>query len=106
MMPRPYLSFSAMSTWEMSPEKYIREYIYGEKPPQTINMQYGSLLADSLEAEELSGDLLLDLVMTRLPKYDLADESSFCSPWAGFVAGLPVPVLMFGSSFSGDLTVS
>ena len=38
-------------------------------------MSYGSLLADSLEADELSGDLLLDLAMTRLPKYELRDES-------------------------------
>ena len=73
MTPRPYLSFSQMCLWEMSPEKYLAHYVYGEEQPITQNILYGKLMADSLESDELSGDLLLDLAMVRLPKYELMD---------------------------------
>ena len=37
-------------------------------------MAYGSKMADGLEAEEFSGDPLLDLVMSRLPKFEIMDQ--------------------------------
>ena len=37
-------------------------------------MSYGSLMADSLEYDVSSGDPLLDIMMVKLPKYDLADK--------------------------------
>jgi len=73
MTPRPYLSFSQMTTFEMSPEKFLERYIYEEKERISRNMQYGSMLAKGLEFEEATGDPFLDLVMERLPKFERMD---------------------------------
>lgn len=72
--PRPYLSFSQMTTFEMSPERYANQYIYGEKKRITRNIALGSQLAKGLEEDEASGDPLLDLVMAKIPKLALRDE--------------------------------
>lgn len=63
-----------MTLFEMSPAKYVEQYIYGQKQRTTRNMAYGSMLADGLEAGESTGDPLLDLVMARLPKFELMDK--------------------------------
>lgn len=69
-----YLSFSSMATFEMSPEKWVRQYIYGEKQRITRNMSFGSKLAYAMENDELSGDPALDIMMSKLPKLDQADK--------------------------------
>ena len=69
-----YLSCSSMCTFEMSPEKFASKYLYGEKERITRNIHYGKLLADGMENDEATGDPLLDLMASRLPKYDLADK--------------------------------
>lgn len=74
LTPRKYISFSQMTKFEMSPEKYVQEYIYGQKQRISRNMAYGSKLADGLEVEEASGDPLLDLMASRLPKFKLMDK--------------------------------
>lgn len=74
LTPRPYLSFSQMTLFEMSPEKYVNQYIYGQQKRISRNMQYGTMMAEGLEFEEASGDPLLDLMMARLPKFDLMDK--------------------------------
>ena len=71
--PRPYISFSQMTTFEMSPEKYADRYLYNKKQRVSRNMAYGSLLAEGLENEEATGDPLLDLVMSKIPKFELMD---------------------------------
>ena len=62
-----------MTLFEQSPEKYIKQYIYNQKPPATLNMRYGSLMADGLENNKFTGDPILDLMITRLPKFELMD---------------------------------
>ena len=62
-----------MTTFEMSPEKYIEKYIYNKKERISRNMSYGSQMAKGLEDEEATGDPLLDLMMVRLPKFELMD---------------------------------
>ena len=74
LTPRPYLSFSQMTLFEMSPEKYIEKYIYGHKERISRNMAYGSQFANGLEDEEATGDPLLDLMMARIPKFELMDK--------------------------------
>lgn len=74
LTPKPYLSFSQMALFEMSPEKYAEQYIYNQKQRISRNMAYGSQLADSLEIKEASGDPLLDLMASRLPKFKLMDK--------------------------------
>ncbi len=73
MRPRPYLSFSQLTTFEMSPEKYAAQYLYREKQRISRNMHYGSMMANGLEAEESTGDPLLDLMMAKLPKFERMD---------------------------------
>lgn len=72
--PREYLSFSQMTLFEMSPEKYLEKYVYLRKEYVSQNMLYGSKIAKGLEDEEATGDPLLDLVMTRLPKFERMDK--------------------------------
>lgn len=72
--PRPYLSYSQMSTFEMNPRKFLELYFYENKQRVSRNMVYGSKLAYGLENEESTGDVLLDLAMARLPKFALMDE--------------------------------
>ena len=37
-------------------------------------MQYGSMMADGLEKDEMTGDPILDLMMSRIPKFDIMDK--------------------------------
>ncbi len=71
--PRPYLSFSQMTTFEMSHEKFVEQYYDGKKQRISRNMAYGSMMADGLEAEEATGDPILDLMMARIPKFERMD---------------------------------
>ena len=74
LTPRPYLSFSQMTLFERSPEQYADQYIYQKKQRISRNMAYGTLMAEGLENGEASGDPLLDLMMARLPKFELMDK--------------------------------
>lgn len=67
-----------MTTYEMSPRKFIDQYIYGKKQRVSRNMAYGSLMAQSLEDEEFSGDPLLDIMITKVPKLDIHDKPIQC----------------------------
>lgn len=62
-----------MTTFEMSPQKYADQYLFGMKQRISRNMAYGSLMADGLEDGEASGDPFLDLMMARIPKFELMD---------------------------------
>jgi len=73
MTPRPYLSFSQMTLFEMAPQKYVDQYIYKKPQRITRNMAYGTVMADALENDELSGDPVLDIMMTKIPKFELRD---------------------------------
>ena len=73
--PRPYLSFSQMTTFEMSPQKYADQYLYGKKMRISRNMAYGAKLAEGLENEEANGDPLLDLMASHLPKFKRMDKA-------------------------------
>jgi hypothetical protein len=62
-----------MTTFEMSPSRFIEQYFEGKKQFVNRNMAYGSLLAEGLENEEATGDPFLDLMMARIPKFDRMD---------------------------------
>ena len=74
MTPRPYLSFSQMTLFERSPELYAEQYLYGKKQRVSRNMAYGSQFAEGLEKDEFSGDPLLDMMMAKIPKFELMDK--------------------------------
>jgi len=72
--PRPYLSWSQLDQWERSPERYKEVYLYGAKTPDNAGMAFGSKMSEGLENEEATGDPILDLLMARLPKFDIMDQ--------------------------------
>jgi hypothetical protein len=74
MRPRQYISQSQINLLESNEQKYIDQYIYGEKQRLSRNIVEGSKLAHSLEDDELTGNPLLDLMAVKLPKLDLADK--------------------------------
>ena len=76
--PKQYLSCSQMVTVEMSPEKYVEKYIYGKKERISRNMAKGSEVSDSLKEDEMTGDPVLDLVLTKVPKFELRDQPVTC----------------------------
>ncbi len=71
--PRNYISYSQLVLIERSPELYIQQYIYGKKPKGSINMDFGSKMANALETGNGSEDVILDLMIAHLPKFELMD---------------------------------
>lgn len=71
--PRPYLSFSSMSLFERDPKQWADEYLYHQKKRISRNMGYGSLMAEGLEADEATGDPMLDMMMVKIPKFERMD---------------------------------
>lgn len=71
--PRPYLSFSQMALFEMSPARYASQYIWNEEQHTSKNMAYGSLFAEGLESGEATGDPMLDVMASRIPKFEMMD---------------------------------
>lgn len=78
--PKPYLSFSQMTTFEMSPQDYIAQYVDKERRRPTKNMRYGSRMATGLEKGEASGDPILDLMMAKVPKFEIRDQPVEVTP--------------------------
>jgi len=72
--PREYLSWSSMDLLERNEQKWIEQYFYGQKNRINRGMAFGKTMADSLEKNEASGDVLLDLVIERIPKFEIMDK--------------------------------
>ena len=103
MRPRPYLSFSQMTTFEQSEDRFLDQYVRGKKQWVSINMTYGSKMANGLETGEATGDPLLDLAMARVPKLGrmdlhVEDKKGFKFEWNrdGKVRTVWIPVLKNG----------
>lgn len=72
--PRQYLSWSQLDLFERSPERYKEVYIYGRQMPINRGMVLGKQMTDGLESGEMTGDPILDLVMERIPKFEIRDK--------------------------------
>ncbi len=72
--PRPYVSFSSMTTFEMSKKKWAEKYLYNKKQRISRNIALGSQVATMLENGEETGDHLTDMIVFRLPKFELMDK--------------------------------
>lgn len=59
---------------EKSPEKWKAMYLYGEKFRSNRGMVFGKQMATALEDDTETGDVLLDLVMTKIPKFEIMDK--------------------------------
>lgn len=67
-----------MTTWEMSPKKFVEQYLHGKKMRVSRNMAYGSKFAQGLEDEEFTGDPLLDIMIAKMPILDIQDKPIQC----------------------------
>lgn len=64
-------------------------------------MQYGSAFATGLELEESTGDPLLDMMMSKIPKYEIRDVA--------FIVNLPdgkdsIPLMIKPDSYKKDFS--
>ncbi len=73
-LPLDCLSYSQVSVWLSSPERYKKLY-FNDHGNNFMNsaMVYGKSVADALENEEETGDLLTDMAIEQLVKYDTRD---------------------------------
>lgn len=72
--PRPYLSWSSLDLFERSVEQWKQVYLYGKKMPINRGMAFGRDMAEGLEHEKVTGNPILDLIMERLPKFEIMDK--------------------------------
>lgn len=63
-----------MNLFEQSPEKWKRLYFYEEKNRISRGMAFGRQMAEGLEHGEATGDPVLDLLMAKLPKFEIMDK--------------------------------
>ncbi len=74
MRARNYISYSQMITVENSPEQYIQKYLYENSPRINKAQEFGKRISDALETGESTGDLLLDMVISKVPNYEIKDQ--------------------------------
>lgn len=63
-----------MDLLERSEEKWIEQYIYDQKYRSNNGQEFGKSMAEALENDEASGDILLDLVIERIPRFEIRDK--------------------------------
>lgn len=101
LTPKPYLSWSQLDLVERSEERYIEQYIGGQKSRINRAMAYGKTMAEGLENDEMTGDPVLDMVMMNLPKFENRDKQ--------FIAELKdgkeiIPILAKPDTHKTDMT--
>jgi hypothetical protein len=99
--PRPYLSWSSLDLLEHSEAKWKDLYFYGEQRRANSGMVFGRKMADSLENEEASGDIILDLLIERIPKFEIMDKTVDCLLPNG---KNPIPILIKPDTMKTDMT--
>jgi hypothetical protein len=72
--PRGYISWTQISMFLQSEEKYYGKYILGEDVYVTKEMTFGKTISTALEDDEATGDLFTDLVVSKIPKLPLREH--------------------------------
>lgn len=75
-LPKGYLSWSQMSLWEESPQKYIDYYIDGKERYVTKEMRTGKIFS-VMAQKGISNDPKINSVLRRLPKREFAESELF-----------------------------
>lgn len=75
-LPKNYLSYSQIQLWLHDQARYKKLYFDNRAEFALSNdaMEYGHQVAEALEHERETGDLLTDAAMLLLPKYDIRDQ--------------------------------
>ena len=71
--PRPYLSWSQLTLFESSLERYMDIYIDESRMSINRGMAFGKEIADALEKEEATGDPIKDLLISQIPKFEIME---------------------------------
>lgn len=70
LLPRGYLSWTAINMWKTSKPRYIRHYILGEDVNFTNSgIEYGKKVSEALETGEYGDDELIKTLGSLLPRY-------------------------------------
>lgn len=101
MRPRLHLSWSSLSTLERSEKEWIRIYLEGGSIPINRGMALGKRMADALEADEDTGDLGMDIVISQLPKFELMDKRMETEV---VVQGQKIPIVIKPDTANKELT--
>lgn len=56
-LPKPYLSPSQFMLWNSDPKRYIRQYVYGEKPISSRYTDFGTNVAELIEHDQFPIDV-------------------------------------------------
>lgn len=75
-LPAGCLSYSQVQLWRADKERYKEIFFNQNEGARFMNegMAYGKIVSDALENEEETGDLLTDMAISLLPKYDIRDK--------------------------------
>ena len=60
--PRGYLSWTQVSLWVRSPEKYVSQYMHGEEGFHNSGMEYGSRVSHALVSGEQDEDEMINML--------------------------------------------
>ena len=72
-LPKGYLSWSQMSLWEESPQKYIDYYIDGKERFETKEMRAGKMFSVAAQQKE-SDDPKFNKILRRLPRREFSES--------------------------------
>jgi hypothetical protein len=75
-LPKEHISYSQIQLWKNNKERYKKIYFENKIEYRLNNpgLKYGKVVANALEREEDTGDLLTDSAMVLLKKYDERDQ--------------------------------
>ena len=73
LTPRECLSWSSMDLLERNVEKWKETYFENKKRGINRGEAFGKAMANGLENDEETGDAVLDLVISQIPKFELMD---------------------------------
>jgi hypothetical protein len=97
---KPYISWSQLTTIEAGDKAYVDSYFL-KKKLESPALSFGSMVADSLESGQATGDVETDLILARLPKFELMDKE-FRAVLR--VEGAKIPLLSKIDSAKADLS--
>jgi hypothetical protein len=101
MTPRPYLSWSSLNLLEKNPEQWKKVYLYNERMGTNRGMAFGKQMADGLENDEATGNAILDMVMTKIPKFEIMDKEFMAEIKNGKEV---IPILCKPDTMKADMT--
>lgn len=70
ILPKPYLSYSAIELWRKNPDGYRQKYYYNIEQPVTPELSFGKKIAELLEVGDAS--------MAHIKRYPVSEQKIDC----------------------------